>query len=132
MSVSPSSLPPIQDMPPKGGYPQVKFERHLPSRGPKGWQMWAGVTAFICYGFVQVARTNNERNQQKLQERANRYAIAPILQAEEDRLYMLREYNNLKKEAEIMKNVPGWKVGKNPYNSGKWMPRSVNDFKQSI
>ena len=94
--------------------------------------MWAGVTAFICYGFVQVARTNNERNQQKLQERANRYAIAPILQAEEDRLYMLREYNNLKKEAEIMKNVPGWKVGKNPYNSGKWMPRSVNDFKQSI
>ena len=94
--------------------------------------MWVGATAMICYGFSQVKRANNERNQELLQERANRYAIAPILQAEEDRMYMLREYFNLKKEAEIMKDVPGWQVGKNPYNNGKWMPRAVNDYKQSM
>ena len=86
----------------------------------------------ICYGYSQILRANNERNQEKLQERANRYAIAPILQAEADRQYMLREYFILQKEAEVMKDVPGWQVGKNPYNSGKWAPRAVSDFKQSM
>lgn len=111
---------------------QIKFERHLPNRGPKGWQLWAGATLAICFGFNQVRKCNNERNQEKLQERANRYAIAPILQAEEDRKYMIREYIALKREAEIMKDVPGWEVGKNHYNSKKWFPRAVDDFKQSL
>lgn len=86
----------------------------------------------IMYGFYQVGQGNIERNQQKMQERKVRYAIAPILQAEADREYLQRELINLKKEAEIMKDVPGWTVGKNPYQSGKWMPRAVNPLDRSI
>lgn len=29
----------------------------------------------------------------------------------------------MKKEAEVMKDIPGWEVGKSVYNSRKWVPR---------
>lgn len=99
-------------------------------RGPKGWQLWAGLSVSIMYGFYQVGRTNRETSQQKLEERKIRYAIAPLLQAEADSEYLARERENLKKEAEIMKNVAGWQVGKSPYWSQKWMPRKVNQMEK--
>lgn len=54
------------------------------------------------------------------------------MQAEADREYAQRERAILAKEAEIMKNVPGWEVGKNPYNNGKWMPRAIYDFSREM
>jgi NADH dehydrogenase (ubiquinone) 1 alpha subcomplex subunit 13 len=37
----------------------------------------------------------------------------------------VRERNKLlEEEAKVMANVPGWKVGENVYNSGRWMPPS--------
>lgn len=69
------------------------------------------------------------------QERFNtRLAIAPYLQAEEDirfaffHPFLLISYckymdQQLKKEAEAMKDIPGWEVGKSVYNSRKWVPR---------
>jgi len=37
----------------------------------------------------------------------------------------VREKNKLlEEEAKVMANVPGWKVGENVYNSGRWMPPS--------
>eukprot|EP00591_Stephanopyxis_turris_P010588 CAMPEP_0195528806 /NCGR_PEP_ID=MMETSP0794_2-20130614/31123_1 /TAXON_ID=515487 /ORGANISM="Stephanopyxis turris, Strain CCMP 815" /LENGTH=133 /DNA_ID=CAMNT_0040659997 /DNA_START=72 /DNA_END=473 /DNA_ORIENTATION=+ len=128
MSLRPNNLPPVQDMPPPGGYPGIKTQRLLPARGPKGWQLWAGASAMIMYGFYQVGQTNIERNQQKMQERKLRYQIAPLLQAEADREYMARETANLKMEAKVMAGVEGWEVGKNPYNSGKWMPRATEEL----
>ncbi len=80
----------------------------------------------IGYGFYQVGQLNQAKNEQKYLERQARYAVAPILQAEADREYLERELINLKKEAEIMKDVEGWVVGQNPYNSKKWYPRTVD------
>ena len=105
--------------------------RVFPNRGPKGWQLWTGASLFIAYGFYQIGQTNTKNNRQKYHERKARYAIAPILQAEADREYLERELINLKKEAEIMKNVEGWKVGANPYFSGVFMPRAVDPFDTS-
>lgn len=85
----------------------------------------------IGYGFYQIGQTNIKNNQQKYLERKARYAVAPLLQAEADREYLERELINLKKEAEIMKNVEGWKVGENPYHSKKFMPRAVDPFDTS-
>jgi len=132
MSIRPSNLPPVQDMPPEGGFRKVDLSRVIPERGPKGWQLWLGASIGILYGFYQIGKTNTERNQQRLQERKVRYALAPILQAEADREYLERELINLKREAEVMKGVSGWEVGKNPYFSGKWMPRAVNQMDRNI
>lgn len=131
MSLRPSNLPPVQEMPPLGGYKKVDTLRAFPTRGPNGWQLWTGASLIIAYGYYQVGQTNIKNNQQKYLERKARYAIAPLLQAEADREYLERELINLKKEAEIMKNVEGWKVGRSPYFSGVFMPRAIDPFDTS-
>jgi NADH dehydrogenase (ubiquinone) 1 alpha subcomplex subunit 13 len=104
------------------------FER----RGPKGWQLWAGLGLAITVGFYGVKKTNEERAQQHMSERRARYAIAPMLQAEADREYLAREEVIRKREAEIMQDVPGWTPGKSPYWSGKFMPRRVYDLDKNL
>ena len=112
---------------------QIDFGRYLPDRGPKGWQLWAGATVVILYGFTQVGKTNKAKIQQKMQERKVRYALAPLMQAEADREYMERELVNLRKEAELMKGVVDrdgrpWTPGASPYFGGQWMPRKIGYF----
>ena len=38
----------------------------------------------------------------------------------------------LKQEAEIMKNVPGWKVGEKTYHSDRWVPRHVAPLDKNL
>ena len=71
--------------------------------------------------------------QQKMQERKVRYALLPIMQAEADREYMERELVNLRREAEIMKDVTDekgnkWVPGSSQYFGGQWMPRKIGHF----
>lgn len=60
-----------------------------------------------------------EEYEERLQCRRN---LVSILQAEEDRRYVEAKKAALSREAEIMKDVPGWKVGENVYNGDRWMP----------
>ena len=70
------------------------------------------------------------------QERCNvRITLSPFLQAEEDirQEFDLRSFNvcsycaaeeaKLEKERQVMKDIPGWEVGKSVYHTRKWMPR---------
>jgi hypothetical protein len=57
--------------------------------------------------------------------------MAPLLQAEADREYMIREKENLKRELEIMKDVKGWIPCLSPYNSQKFMKRSADPMNKS-
>jgi len=85
--------------------------------------MWGVASAAIVYGFARIGQRNSGMNGEKYEERRARYAMAPILQAEQDRLYLYREKEILKKEAEIMKDVPGWVVGENTYYTDRWVSR---------
>jgi NADH dehydrogenase (ubiquinone) 1 alpha subcomplex subunit 13 len=38
----------------------------------------------------------------------------------------------LEEEARIMKDVSGWKVGENVYNSGKWMPPATGELRPEV
>jgi len=133
MTAGPYTGPPVQDMPPKGGFPEIQVARNLKaSRGPSGAALWLGTSLAIFYGFSQVGRYNKEKGIEKQLERERRYAIAPVLQADEDRSYLIREIINIKKEQEIMKDVQGHEAGKSQFGvSGKkkWAPRFVHDFK---
>jgi hypothetical protein len=43
--------------------------------------------------------------------------------------YMIHELQHLKKEAEVMKNAAGWKVGASPFHDPSvWMPRVVHEL----
>jgi NADH dehydrogenase (ubiquinone) 1 alpha subcomplex subunit 13 len=80
----------------------------------------------------RIGQGSKQRSGDKLAEREARYAMAPMLQAEEDRWYMEREREILKKEAEIMKDVPGWKVGESVYLTDRWVPRNVLPLNKNL
>lgn len=50
-----------QDLPPKGGYPEIRYARNLPKRGPSGFMIMLGGVAVMALGFVGVGLTNKER-----------------------------------------------------------------------
>lgn len=72
------------------------------------------------YGFYQIGRTNAEKRMLNKEKRESRMAIMPYLQAEQDKMLMAQLAESAAKEAEIMKNVEGWKVGESVY-SKRWM-----------
>ena len=90
-----------------------------------------GTSIFVFYGFSRIGAGNKNRTEQKLHERQARYALAPILQNEADREYMMREKKLLQQEARIMSEVPGWKVGQSQYHGQRWTPAHVADSDKS-
>ena len=85
----------------------------------------------MSYGFYTVGKHNHLKAEQRLEDRRIRYSISPYLQAESDLVYTLLEKENLKREAEIMKDVNGWNVGESWYFSRKFMPRAIDPLSKT-
>nr|GEX61689.1 NADH dehydrogenase [ubiquinone] 1 alpha subcomplex subunit 13-B [Tanacetum cinerariifolium] len=68
----------------------------------------------------------------KEEKYAARRAILPMLQAEEDERFVKEWQKYLEEEARIMKDVPGWKVGKSVYHSGKWIPPATGEMRPEV
>ncbi|KAK3283167.1 hypothetical protein CYMTET_9123 [Cymbomonas tetramitiformis] len=115
-------MPISQEMPPPGGFPQVRFARRIPSTGPAGTTLFTLGALVMGYGFYKVGMGNRERRTLKAEKAAARHAILPLLQAEEDRRYVAQQNKFKAQESLIMKDVPGWEVGKSVYYSGAWHP----------
>ena len=47
-------MPVLQDGPPPGGFPSIRYARRLPSTGPTGFTIFAFATAIMAYGFYRV------------------------------------------------------------------------------
>ncbi|CAM0139790.1 hypothetical protein VKS41_009336 [Umbelopsis sp. WA50703] len=112
-----------QDLPPPGGYSEVKYRRYLPKRGPSGLVIFAGLTAICGFGFYRVAQGNLERRELKRENIWSRIHLIPLLTAESDRDNYRRQQAALAREAEIMKDVKDWKVGESVYNNTKYYTR---------
>ncbi|PPS18283.1 hypothetical protein GOBAR_AA02287 [Gossypium barbadense] len=78
----------------------------------------------LCYWHVTWAL--------KEEKFAARRAVLPVLQAEEDERFVKEWKKYLEYEAEVMKDVPGWKVGENVYNSGRWMPPATGELRPEV
>ena len=111
---------------------QLDLARKARARGLSGFQIWAFSSLAIMWGFYRVGSHNKARNGELLEERKARFAMAPMLQAESDRWYVAREKNIYKKEAEIMKNVPGWQAGRSVYFTSRWVPRNVAPLNKNL
>ncbi|XP_041379473.1 NADH dehydrogenase [ubiquinone] 1 alpha subcomplex subunit 13-like [Gigantopelta aegis] len=96
---------------PKGGYPEIKWSRNLPRRGPSG--------LMTILGGVQ---SNKERRRLRKEQLNARLSLLPLVQAEEDRRILRAMKAFEAEEALIMKDVPGWKVGESVYHTDKWVP----------
>jgi len=107
-----STVPPIQDMPPKGGFASILYHR-VPTK-----KFWNGRKAFGLLAFVHLPILMYRQwvlipNKQKrdFEHRGCAAVITPFLKAERDRQKMIRARENIEIEAELMKDVPGWEVG---------------------
>lgn len=47
-------MPVVQDGPPPGGFPSVRYARRLPSTGPTGPTLFLVSGAIMAYGFYLV------------------------------------------------------------------------------
>jgi len=77
-----------------------------------GYQMVAGYIAVFGFGFWLTNRMYKVFRTRKVEMRSAHNAIFPILLAERDREYLKQLTRNRAEEAELMKDVPGWEVGK--------------------
>lgn len=75
----------IQDGPPPGGYPPIDVRRNLPKVGPSGTTLLIGVGLITIYGFWGASRNAQRRKRLNQEKYQIRLAVAPFLQAEEDR-----------------------------------------------
>ena len=117
-----------QEMAPKGGFPAIRTRRVLPRRGPSGAMLFSLAAGVIGYGFYKVGKGNDARRKLKEEKREARVAILPFLQAEDDARYNKAKAAFLAEEAEVMKDVPGWEVGKKVYNTDRWVAPTQNNL----
>ncbi|XP_039116788.1 NADH dehydrogenase [ubiquinone] 1 alpha subcomplex subunit 13-B [Dioscorea cayenensis subsp. rotundata] len=125
-------MPLLQDGPPPGGFPPVRFARRIPTTGPSAVAIFLTAFGAFAWGMYQVGKGNKIRRELKEEKYAARSAIVPMLQAEEDERFVKEWKKYLEEEARIMKDVPGWKVGENVYNSGKWMPPATGELRPEV
>jgi NADH dehydrogenase (ubiquinone) 1 alpha subcomplex subunit 13 len=120
--ISVKDMPVVQDMPPVGGFPSIRINRRLPSTGPKGAAVFAVGAAVMAYGYYNVYHMIQDRKAGLHDLQMHRAPIIPVLQAEEDIKWAARRQAELAYEAHIMKDVPGWEVGKSNSATGRWIP----------
>jgi len=100
-----------QDLPPPGGYKSIPFLR-VPAK-----TYFSGVTIFVIFNIIHFGglylwcQDDKKRKALRVENRAARLAIQPMLMAEKDRLYLKRCRELRDIEDELMKDVPGWVTG---------------------
>ncbi|GIX73154.1 complex I-B16.6 [Caerostris darwini] len=100
-----------QEMPPKGGFAGITWER-VPLKKP-----WSGVKIFAAWAVITAASYRIYVESIKLRKRLRReneeltVALEPLLMAERDRMFLKQLNKNREEEKDLMKNVPDWEVG---------------------
>ena len=82
----------------------------------------------ILFGFARVGSTNKEKSAEKLLERQARYAMAPLLQEEEDRKFLAKQKEIAKKEAELLKGAHLPPI----YLSDRWVAPNPNPINKNL
>jgi NADH dehydrogenase (ubiquinone) 1 alpha subcomplex subunit 13 len=114
-------MPVVQDGPPPGGFPGVRFARRLPNTGPSGVTLFAVGTAIMAYGFYKVAQSNKERRALKEEVLQARVALSPFLIAEENRRYA-ENYRTFREREKYVFDKLGITEFDEPIYKTRWMP----------
>jgi len=99
----------------------VRFKKSIPDKGPGNVALILGLGAFVTYGWYFTIQSIHMRNRIKVESYDTRMTLLPYLQAEEDKRYLeVREIMDAK-EAELMKDVPGWTPKSHTFETVEWM-----------
>eukprot|EP00158_Paraphelidium_tribonemae_P000503 Partr_v1_DN22628_c0_g1_i1_m5319 putative NADH dehydrogenase (Ubiquinone) 1 alpha subcomplex len=83
--------------------------------------MSVGLSPFAI-GIVRIESNQEDFSELKREKSYARLYLLPLVQAEWDRDWIRWRQDQLAKEEEIMKDVPGWKVGESVYHNSRWAP----------
>ncbi|OLY82186.1 NADH dehydrogenase [ubiquinone] 1 alpha subcomplex subunit 13 [Smittium mucronatum] len=120
-----------QELPRKGGYPNISYTRRLPKKGPTGIVMLAGVASIMAYGWYNVFNGIRERRELEREKMWGRIYLLPLLTAETDRDEYRRYLAATEREKDIMKNVSGWPAGKSVYNTDRYITPTIPNIPES-
>merc|ERR1712083_1197681 len=99
-----------QAMPPTGGFGSIQYARNL-TPGTKGWKAFGGLFALTSVSWTIYTYQRRVQLGYEAEMNDARVALEPFMFAEQDRQFLRHLWNNREEERELMKNVPGWKVG---------------------
>ncbi|CAH1797268.1 unnamed protein product [Owenia fusiformis] len=126
-----------QEMPRSGGYQDIHWaHRSRPRRfgrysGVVYFGSFLGLTGVAMWGFTGVFQ---KRRDFEVEMQDGRIAVAPLLLAEQQRMFLKQLRSNRDEEEELMKDVANWKVG-HLYNepvyhnlSNVWIKPAIEEF----
>lgn len=129
------ATPPIQDLPPEGGYAGINIKRVPLKPIFSGKLLFAGYLAVSGGAMYMYYLTDKKIQRETIEMRSCRNVMLPIVLAERDREYLKQIRRNRDEEAKLMAKVPGWKVGtwfgEPVYNTVKpdeWIDPMYNEF----
>lgn len=100
-----------QDMPPPGGFANIRVERTLP-RPLIRQGIWAAILVGLTFNGAEVMRAWRKRYRLFKTEQVEHYiAASPFLHAETERKFLIHLKTLREEERELMKDHPGWKMG---------------------
>lgn len=106
-----------------GGYPSVRYGRRIPNTGPTGAVLIGAYAVAMVYGFYKVAQNNAWRQSLREEKLHARRTLVPVLQAEEDRMYLRNAAARQEEERYLMRHRHDWEVGQSVYNTNAtWVP----------
>lgn len=105
------ATPPVQDMPPTGGYKSFNYKRVPLKPILSAKMLFAGYVAISAGAFYIYKITERKINREDVEMRSCQFVMLPIVMAERDREYLKQIRRNRDEEAKLMANVPGWQVG---------------------
>jgi NADH dehydrogenase (ubiquinone) 1 alpha subcomplex subunit 13 len=106
-----------QELPLKEGFPTINYKRKFPSSGPPGWVLLTMGAAMMTIGFYLHFRGRKYHKFLLVKNYENKAVAATILAAENDIEHVKNKLKSLELESKLMKDVPGWQVGKSVYNN---------------
>lgn len=129
------ATPPIQDLPPAGGYNSINTKRVPLKPILSSKMLFAGYLAVTAGAIYMYKLTHKKINREEIEMRSCRNVMLPIVMAERDREYLKQIRRNRDEEAKLMANVPGWEVGTwfgepvfKTVPKNEWVDPSFNEF----
>ncbi|KAJ1910788.1 hypothetical protein IWQ60_001176 [Tieghemiomyces parasiticus] len=116
---------PTQDVGVAGKYPSFRYQRYITSRGPSGTALFLGLFGIMGFGMYHHMKSRKEWREIQRERIWTRLHLIPMLQAEQDRDTYRREEALRAREAEIMKDVPDWEVGRTAYHTKRYVRPTV-------
>lgn len=100
-----------QDLPPPSGFGSIKVERVLPKPIIRQAVLLVAGMVITFNGFSYAGEWRKRYRVLKMEFVEHYIASAPFILAEQERKYLLQLHKIREEERELMKDVPGWKVG---------------------